>query len=248
MTTLNSRSFLLQPCFYHLTSYLLQIATLYHILLNIMAVVRRSPARTTEPEHPPTIEEWVALKDPFRVIAQGHHLSCFLQKAKSDIELLNIYEKNVKPLMAQVLGQHSLSPTRWGQSKSQETFIIETNDIDTTFWSAAANAILELFVTNGALNATEHIQMGIRNPRLMYRDYSQSVLWHEKILLEGLHDIEEPVLLASRGSLGSSFSSISCHMRVDGKTNSPQSLLSLSSVVLAQLPDSTWPKSESSKS
>lgn len=131
-----------------------------------------------DPDHPVTIEEWVALKERFRVVSNGTP-KMWPSKKSSNAELREIYITQVKPLVPQILGQYGISFTvmdleywheRYNTSKGQETFLVETTYVTPATWPAAVSAIEELFVASGALDIVKQIQIEICNPTKMYRD------------------------------------------------------------------------------
>jgi hypothetical protein len=186
----------------------------------------------TDPEQPSTIEEWVSLKDPFRVVANGLPMAFPSQRSNGNPELRNIYETRVKPLVAQVLTQHGISSMVQNldfwfppheKSKGQEIFVVDTNDTNTSSWALAANAILALFAANGARNVVAHMQVEIRNPTEMYYDVSR-LLPANQALLQALSQIREQILDTVSASLGGAWFSIAYHMRVDRRNvlNAPR--------------------------
>jgi hypothetical protein len=182
---------------------------------------------STDSDTPYTIENWVAMKEPFRVVAYGLPMAFPVQRFHhSDTELMNVYETSVRPRVAQVLAQYNISSyvqnldflgPRHEKSKAKETLVVDTTDTNTSSWAAAASAILALFPANRAMTMAS-IQVEIRNSKLMYCDVSK-VLPDDQGLIGALSSIREQVLDIVSASFGGAWSSIAYHMRVDRRDN-----------------------------
>lgn len=174
------------------------------------------------------------MKERFRVVAYGLPLSWSYRSVSTERNnpgLFNLYENHIEPLVAQVLGEYNISIIRtdlqyWylpnEKSKGQETFIVDTSDINTESWSVAASALLDLFAAKGARTFVTEMQVEIRNPKEMYYDCSYP-LPQDETLLAALAQIEQPIFDTVSAFFGDTWSSIAYHMRVSRMNqNSPQ--------------------------
>ncbi|DAA74440.1 TPA_exp: Uncharacterized protein A8136_3407 [Trichophyton benhamiae CBS 112371] len=147
-----------------------------------------------------TIEEWVAQKDRFRVVAFGTPMIYPVIIRNSPPELQHIFDTKVKPEIARILAEYNVpfSLSRlddWRENSRdspRHTILIETNDENTVNWQAASRYVLSIF--NQALppQFAGQTQVEIQNKHRMYSDVSR-VLPNDPLLLHDMRSIRPDV-------------------------------------------------------
>lgn len=178
---------------------------------------------TLDPMRHPTIEQWVAQKDPYRVVAHGLPMTYSLMARRCDSEIDEFFKTQVQHLVPGVLNQHHISFSimqfdywypRRKESEGQNTLVVYTRDINTGSWSAAAKTILCLFNTGEAEDISKSVQVEIRNRNRMYNDYSRP-LPNDDNLVDELEQISGKISSIVHTLMRGSWSSISYHDRIN---------------------------------
>lgn len=187
-----------------------------------MVGIRRESVRSDISTTPSTIEEWIARKDVFRVVAHGLPMTMPVMVKRGDPRLCDIYVQHVEPDIADVLTQYGISCSltrldywypKYEEENGEHTVLIHSHDTNTGAWPAAARKVHSLLRDHGANRITTRLQVEIRNPEKFYNDVSKR-LPNDSQLLEALAEIEPEVINTVCSFMEASWSSIAYHTRV----------------------------------
>ncbi|KAK2760387.1 hypothetical protein FQN54_002457 [Arachnomyces sp. PD_36] len=198
-----------------------------------MVGVRREIARSDDPDYASgsstsvTIEEWVARKDVFRVVAQGVPMMPAPVFKRCDPKLEDLYTQEVEARVAGVLRQHDIScylpprldywHPRYEKHNGENTLLIETLDTDTGSWLVAARQILSILRLQG-VEMHGKFQVEIRSRDKYYDDISKR-LPDDPQLLDALSKVEPGIISAVCSLMEGSWSSIAYHSRISRADN-----------------------------
>lgn len=176
----------------------------------------------------------MAIKDKFRVVADGLPMQWPIRGRKSHLRIEEIYE-NVKPSVLDILhqngisfqrdilcnrfnppGRNSYSPEEQPEEQAgEETLVIFTDDTNTITWVAAARSILSFFQAYGAEQFVAKMQVEIRNPNEACCHKSATISGDVTEAHEGIQkEFSETVKALAPGS----WSSIGYHTMIDWET------------------------------
>ncbi|MCJ1347168.1 hypothetical protein MMC31_005389 [Peltigera leucophlebia] len=188
---------------------------------------------TSRTDEMPTIEEWVAEKDQFRVVAIGHTRPFPLVSQKSSNTNLGDYHReHVAPHLSKILANHkipwnsielntrlSLGSINRSKQKSGhgiESLLISTTSENTRRWKAAATQILGIYGQGGWL-ATD-IEVEIFNPLRMTWNRSHALGENDKVV-SAFNLLRPAIERKVRSLCGSAWSSIAFHNRTSMCSN-----------------------------
>lgn len=173
----------------------------------------------------PTIEEWSAGKDKFRVVAGGFSRPFPLSaRVISHMPLVRFHEANVGPRLTTILNKHDISFSSIGMrrmpgidfidnpdnSADLRTLLIQTRSEDTSNWKIAAEEISALYADGGF--GKDQIEVEIRNPSLMAW-YASDSLGDNAVVLAACQSMKPELLDEIRFHCGSAWSSVAFHLR-----------------------------------
>ncbi|OJD17328.1 hypothetical protein AJ78_02566 [Emergomyces pasteurianus Ep9510] len=193
-----------------------------------MPASRREAARSSDSNDSSyaemnSIEEFLARKDKYRVVAPGPPLSYPIYKTSPETVLRGLIEK-LKPEVVQLLSSFEITASDvllrlWhaypGDQVTANVFHIITTDTNPAVWQAAAKSLFSLFVNNGAaaLNLEHPFQVEISNPDISYHDISRC-LPNDPPLLELFNRKKDAITEIVSTELLGVISAISFHNRI----------------------------------
>ncbi|KAL5325875.1 hypothetical protein ACEPPN_007009 [Leptodophora sp. 'Broadleaf-Isolate-01'] len=167
-----------------------------------------------------TIERYLAGKDTFRVAPPQEiptpwpYIQCgitseaenVLRTIMSDCEkICENHSITVRDIKVDILMRKD-----W-EDKGTPCLIIETKDVNTARWQEAASDLRDL-IQKTQLKDAEAFKVEIRNPSMMYADYS-TCLPNDPDLGRYLDEVQPKILSMVKEKLQSSWTSIAFHMR-----------------------------------
>ncbi len=178
----------------------------------------------------PTIEEWSASKDRFRVVAYGFSrpfpLSC---RMLGNTPLVDFHEANVEHKVKTILARNGISFYTFGLNRMPETnmpeYLIEnlvhhnanlrtlciyTRSEDSSNWIIAAEELSSIYADGGF--GKDQIEVEIRNPYRMAW-YASGVLEDDDDILAACQSVKSELLDQIRTYCGSAWSSVGFHLR-----------------------------------
>lgn len=176
----------------------------------------------------PTVEEWIAGKDQFRVVAVGHARPFpMVKQVSSNNTLVNYHKVHVAPQISPILASHKIPftsialsrrkfPGTVNQFKEKETdhdlesLVISSTSDDTLQWGHAVAEIFGLYKMGGFGQA--EIEVEICNPLRMIWNRSHVLGTDEKIL-SAFKSLRPAITEEVRSRTGSAWSSIAFHTR-----------------------------------
>lgn len=173
----------------------------------------------------PTIDEWSASKDKFRVVAGGFSRPFpLVPRVVSNKPLIEFHEAYVRPLLTIILKRHgitfsSIGMLRWlepyfidriEEGPDLETLLIQTRCEDTSNWKNAAEEISRIYAHGGF--GKDQIEVEIRNPsRMAWR--TSDVLSDDADVLKACQSVRSDLIDETRAHCGSAWSSVAFHLR-----------------------------------
>lgn len=179
----------------------------------------------------PTIEEWCASKDKFRVVANGFSRP-FPQahRITGNTPLNQFYKSNVESQMRTILARYGIYkywmdfhrlpetfipeyfifPPNLVHHTDQVTLLIKTESGDSKNWKILAEEIFSIFA-NGGFNK-DQVEVEIRNPKRMNYNIS-SILDDDDYTLAACQSVRSELLDQIRTYCGSAWSSVAFHLR-----------------------------------
>lgn len=180
----------------------------------------------------PTIEDWSASKDKFRVVAYGFTRPFPLAWGNTGTtSLVKFHEINDRPkLFNTILTRNGIPLTRIHMRQMRETdihpgffpenlshdntclrtLLIDTKSEDTSNWKVAAEEISSIYADGGF--GKDQIEVEIRNPCRMAR-YTSSILDDDDDILAACQSVKSELLDQIRTHCGSAWSSVAFHNR-----------------------------------
>lgn len=176
----------------------------------------------------PTIEEWVASKEPYRVTADGLSKPIDLpwRPLRGHKKLINLLNDEVGRLISSVMRIFNISTdvervrveylhSPHDPMNGIDTVIIPTYDNEPTVsWGEAAIKIKRLFLIYGAGDIVDEFAVEIRNPTVMYCDVSMP-LPNFPDLVQALLEVQPNVLETVSSLMDDVWTSIAYHWRVN---------------------------------
>ena len=161
----------------------------------------------------PTIEEWSASKDSFRVVAYGFSRPFPLEPQIIENEpLIDYHEANIAPRLSEILARNGISFSSIGMLRMVErdkprtnfvyelefvdhdelsTLLITTTSEDTSNWKIAAEEIFSIYADGGF--SKDQIEVEIRNPERMAW-YTSDILDDDIDILATCQSVKSVVL------------------------------------------------------
>lgn len=179
----------------------------------------------------PTIEEWSAGKDKFRVVANG-----FSRPFPLEVELpmsitpvIKFHKDKIGTKVWSILDKHNISfcfpEMRIFETDSINnlnlgpeltTLLIETESEDTSNWKIAAEEISAIYAEEGF--GRDQIEVEIRNPRRMAW-YASEILGDNADVLAACQSMKSELLDEIRAHCGSAWSSVGFHLRTQANSS-----------------------------
>lgn len=182
----------------------------------------------------PTIEEWCASKDKFRVVAHGFSRPFLnVHRDPGNTPLYRFYNSNVAPQIRTILARYDIykysmnfhrlpetcvpeyftDPPNLVYHTNQVTLLIQTESEDSSNWKILAEEIFSIFVNGGF--SKDQVQVEICNPqRLNY--YISSILDDDDYTLAACQSVRSELLDQIRTYCSSAWSSVAFHLRTHG--------------------------------
>ena len=174
----------------------------------------------------PTIEEWVAKKDEFRVVGLGHTrpfpLVC---KVSSNTNLIDYDRKLIAPHLSTILTNHKIAWNSIGLKKrlppgsidcsnqenghDMESLLISTTSENTLRWKTAAIQIFDMYLQGGWLSMD--IEVEIYNPLKM--TWNRSHILDEDNVVSAFNSLRPAIEGKVESLCRSAWSSIAFHNR-----------------------------------
>lgn len=176
----------------------------------------------------PTIEEWIAGKDQFRVVAVGHARPFpMVRQISSNNNLVNYHRVHVAPHISPILASHRISFTSIALSRRKfpgavdqfkekktdhdlESLVISSTGDETLRWGHAVAEIFGLYEMGGFGQAD--IEVEICNPLRMIWNRSH-VLGTDENVLSAFKSLRPAITEEVRSRTGTAWSSIAFHTR-----------------------------------
>lgn len=180
----------------------------------------------------PTIEEWSASKDNFRVVAYGFSRPFPLEPQIIENEpLIDYHEANIAPRLSEILARNGISFSSIGMLRMVErdkprtnfvyelefvdhddlsTLLITTTSEDTSNWKIAAEEIFSIYADGGF--SKDQIEVEIRNPERMAW-YTSDILDDDIDILAACQSVKSVLLDQIRAHCGLAWSSVAFHLR-----------------------------------
>lgn len=145
-------------------------------------VIQNSGYHTDRRNEFPTIEEWIAKKDEFRVVGFGHTRPIpLVSKVSSNTNLVDYHQNHIAPRLSRILTNHkipwnliglnhrlppgSIDRSNQENGHDMESLLISTTSEDTLRWRVAAIQIFDMYLQGGWLST--EIEVEIYNPLKM---------------------------------------------------------------------------------
>ncbi|PGH09634.1 hypothetical protein AJ80_07663 [Polytolypa hystricis UAMH7299] len=140
----------------------------------------------------PTIEEWVARKDKFRVMSEGLPMPPFAVEKR--------YIRCLHP--------------KHDEKNARNVLVVCTLSTDTRSWLSAARAVSRLLESHKVDEVAGKVQVEIRNTNELYADVSR-VLPNNPTLIDALTSIRGDIFKIASEQMRDVVTSITFHMRVN---------------------------------
>lgn len=182
---------------------------------------KESCALPTVPSTLLTLEEWLARRDRFRVVAPGPPRQLLVRAGPCSDDIASIVSQHIGDEMLEILVRKSIAFSsitiqrqwtehRGGRDQDLNTLVIKSPSKDPTTWKDAAHEILILFQNRGF--ESERIEVEIFNAQLAYNNVSTAI-GNDELMLQELRTIQPSILEIAKDVVGKSWSSIAFHDR-----------------------------------